>query len=1095
MPTIGEGVIKIRSDTADVGSGIASALGSVGKVAAASFTVASAAAVGFGVAAFQTAARVGEMDAALGAIAKATGLSKTALDEQVKTVRATGVTMSTAQGLVAQFARSNMDMAKATDLARTAQDLAILTQQDSSETLNELLHGIQTGNVQLGVFRQLNINATDAQTKFAATIGKSRTELTQSEKQQALLNAVIEAGVPIAGTYAAAMQEPGKVLRSFPRIFDDIKLAVGKPLLDAFGPTILKAYDFAKALSASLQPGGALNELVVKIGEKLHGAIKPLTDFIDRAKEIVKTLKPGDLKGISGALDTIGPAASAAGAGFFAFGAKSLPVIGGLLGGINPLAVAVSAFALTNADLRDVLGDVVKELIPLGRQILDLVMPAFNDLVKAASPLLAVLLRLVPLVVEVAGAFLDRLLKAVTPLLPLIAELASIVIGVLEGAFLHIVPIILNLVDALGEVAKIVGEALLGVLRDLEPVFHDLMTALAPLVEELAKLAGTVLKDLAKAVEPILPVLGDLVGLLLQGLAPVLQTVAGLLEKYSDYLTPVIAAFLGLYGAVQLLTGAQGIYRAISAFKLTEVALYKMGAAAWASLGPWGILAGAIVALGVGLYVAYQKFEPFRNIVDTVGRFIGELATGILGFVTGSDKALQKLGPFKVLLEGLLNPIRGMLDVLKGLITFLTGVFTGDWAKAWDGIKQIVEGALRYFLGFPMALATNFGPAILGFFAGLGGQIGSALADAAGVVGDFFAGLADVALTALDSFVGKVRDFFVAIPGVILDALKALPGLLVEAFETAIALAIAAIAYQVYYIPKFFAELVVNIVKALAELGPKLAKAGGEAMVSMAKGIADGAVAVWDFFLKLPGRVQGYLSAAGGWLVDAGARILNGLADGITTGAQAVWNFLTSIPGRIKGFFVNAWEWLFGAGKATGQGLADGTTAGVTSLWDWLARLPRRIGDYFLGARDWLFNAGQAIIQGLINGITSMIDKVGDSIGRIGDKIKRFLPGSPAKEGPLAGHGSTFHSGVEMMAQLAKGIESMVPTVGAAMNDVVAGSSAGPLALSGPQTGPGGPGQAGPGGATYVLNIYPQTVDEIAVLSAFHRLELIGAIR
>lgn len=31
-------------------------------------------------------------------------------------------------------------------------------------------------------------------------------------------------------------------------------------------------------------------------------------------------------------------------------------------------------------------------------------------------------------------------------------------------------------------------------------------------------------------------------------------------------------------------------------------------------------------------------------------------------------------------------------DVLKGLITFISGVFTGDWKKAWEGIKDIFKG-------------------------------------------------------------------------------------------------------------------------------------------------------------------------------------------------------------------------------------------------------------------------------------------------------------------------------------------------------------------------------------------------------------------
>ena len=36
--------------------------------------------------------------------------------------------------------------------------------------------------------------------------------------------------------------------------------------------------------------------------------------------------------------------------------------------------------------------------------------------------------------------------------------------------------------------------------------------------------------------------------------------------------------------------------------------------------------------------------------------------------------------------------ISGVFDVLSGLIDFITGVFTGDWEKAWKGIKEIFAG-------------------------------------------------------------------------------------------------------------------------------------------------------------------------------------------------------------------------------------------------------------------------------------------------------------------------------------------------------------------------------------------------------------------
>lgn len=54
------------------------------------------------------------------------------------------------------------------------------------------------------------------------------------------------------------------------------------------------------------------------------------------------------------------------------------------------------------------------------------------------------------------------------------------------------------------------------------------------------------------------------------------------------------------------------------------------------------------------------------------------------------------LGVFSVLWNTLISLIQPFLDFLNGLIMFLTGVFTGDWEKAWEGIKLMVKGAVDF---------------------------------------------------------------------------------------------------------------------------------------------------------------------------------------------------------------------------------------------------------------------------------------------------------------------------------------------------------------------------------------------------------------
>ena len=93
--------------------------------------------------------------------------------------------------------------------------------------------------------------------------------------------------------------------------------------------------------------------------------------------------------------------------------------------------------------------------------------------------------------------------------------------------------------------------------------------------------------------------------------------------------------------------------------------------------------------------------ENFALFAVAVGEAILTVITIITQLV---DLVIQRVGPyfttaFNLALDivttvvGLLaDLISGFLEVLTGVITFLTGVFTGDWDKAWEGIKKIFDG-------------------------------------------------------------------------------------------------------------------------------------------------------------------------------------------------------------------------------------------------------------------------------------------------------------------------------------------------------------------------------------------------------------------
>ncbi len=82
-----------------------------------------------------------------------------------------------------------------------------------------------------------------------------------------------------------------------------------------------------------------------------------------------------------------------------------------------------------------------------------------------------------------------------------------------------------------------------------------------------------------------------------------------------------------------------------------------------------------------GALQIYNKFiSPIINwFVDKLGPVISRVFNDVVDVVGGA-------------IGGIIDAVKGIIDALKGVIEFITGVFTGDWEKAWNGIKKFFKG-------------------------------------------------------------------------------------------------------------------------------------------------------------------------------------------------------------------------------------------------------------------------------------------------------------------------------------------------------------------------------------------------------------------
>jgi len=195
------------------------------------------------------AARFETLGIVMNQVGKIGGYSAEQMNEYDLALRKTGISMIESRSNLTKMVQAHLDLNKATELGRVAQNAAVIADINSSEAFARMIHGIQSGNTMILRNMGIMVSFDQAYQKYADTLGKTTGELTEAEKSTARMNAVLEKGKDIAGVYEAAMMTAGKKLSSFTRYIEDFKVQMGT----AFGPATVLLVDAVTETMKQLQ--------------------------------------------------------------------------------------------------------------------------------------------------------------------------------------------------------------------------------------------------------------------------------------------------------------------------------------------------------------------------------------------------------------------------------------------------------------------------------------------------------------------------------------------------------------------------------------------------------------------------------------------------------------------------------------------------------------------------------------------------------------------------------------------------------------------------------------------------------------------------
>lgn len=160
--------------------------------------------------------------------------------------------------------------------------------------------------------------------------------------------------------------------------------------------------------------------------------------------------------------------------------------------------------------------------------------------------------------------------------------------------------------------------------------------------------------------------------------------------KISSGIGTVISNFGKIAGLITRLTGATG-FSGLATILTGPVGVAIAAVVAGAALiySNWDRIQPIIKKIGQRFVEFWQtvqpQLQPFIDICMKIGSYLKDTLLEVFKVVWAAA------GDYVVAwFNGVSEVIDNVLGVLEGIITFLTGVFQGDWEKAWTGIVNAV---------------------------------------------------------------------------------------------------------------------------------------------------------------------------------------------------------------------------------------------------------------------------------------------------------------------------------------------------------------------------------------------------------------------
>lgn len=267
-----------------------------------------------------------------------------------------------------------------------------------------------------------------------------------------------------------------------------------------------------------------------------------------------------------------------------------------------------------------------------------------------------------------------------------------------------------GIVQLIAQVGELILKLTSGVFADFATLFRDI---LAPAIGSVFDAIGQVLQKLSEFIEWINSNQSIIDGLKLAVEAFMAAWAVGKVTEFISISGGLVGALVNIAKNLSATAFAQGAYNIASGLGAALTTAWTgvctiatgvttaLGTAFGFLCSPIGLAIAAIaavIAIGVLLYKnwddlkakAIDLWDSARNKFDWFNNWLGNV------FATDWSKKFGFLGEMlNAFLANVKNVFESIKQIFGGIINFISGVFTGNWSRAWQGVVSVFKGIMN----------------------------------------------------------------------------------------------------------------------------------------------------------------------------------------------------------------------------------------------------------------------------------------------------------------------------------------------------------------------------------------------------------------